>query len=427
MGMGREGARGQGGGGQRLGEMGSQSAGSGVSAALEKPGYEKDAHKDGAPLPRNPLKVLLIGHQFQVPSEGQAKAAALSAFSDLAVHVLCPERYREAEVRWRAALEPKSPRYQFRTTPVQNAWCGPAKWYLQWYPELKQRLLALKPDIVDLWEEPWNLLSAQVSRLCSRFLPDCRLISETEQNISKRLPPPFEWFRMQTLGRASYVVARNREALAVTRGKGYAGPARVVGNGVDTLLFRPLDRALCRQGAGLHGFVVGYAGRLVEEKGLLSLLRAFRKIKGPRFLYLCGEGPLLEQMLQEPFVKWAGAVPREKLPWFYNALDVLVLPSLTTASWKEQFGRVLVEAQACGIPVLGSNSGAIPEVIGDAGIVFPENDDVAMLAALDRLRLETGLRDLFSQAGRLQATRLYSWEAIAGQMREIYLQLPTVV
>ena len=104
-----------------------------------------------------------------------------------------------------------------------------------------------------------------------------------------------------------------------------------------------------------------------------------------------------------------------------------MLPSLTTASWKEQFGRVLVEAQACGIPVLGSNSGAIPEVIGDAGIVFPENDDVAMLAALDRLRLETGLRDLFSQAGRLQATRLYSWEAIAGQMREIYLQLPTVV
>jgi glycosyltransferase involved in cell wall biosynthesis len=134
----------------------------------------------------------------------------------------------------------------------------------------------------------------------------------------------------------------------------------------------------------------------------------------------------LEQLRREPFVKWAGSVPREKLPWFYNALNVLVLPSLTTASWKEQFGRVLVEAQSCGVPVLGSDSGAIPEVIGEAGLVFPENDDVAMLAALERLRVEKGLCELFSQAGRLQATRLYSWEAIAAQMRDIYLHLSPV-
>jgi len=382
-----------------------------------------DAFRDGVVALPRPFKVLLIGHQFQVPSEGQAKAAALSKFSDLAVHVLCPERYREAEVRWRSALEPRSPGYSFGTTPVQNAWCGPAKWYLQWYPGFREKLLALKPDVIDLWEEPWNLLSAQISGVCARFLPACRLISETEQNISKRLPIPFEWFRTQTLRRAAYVVARNREALAVTRSKGYTGPARVVGNGVDTRLFRPLDRALCRQSAGVHGFVVGYAGRLVEEKGLLTLLRAFRQIKGARFLFLSGEGPLLEQLLQEPFVKWAGALPREKLPWFYNALDVLVLPSLTTVSWKEQFGRVLVEAQACGTPVVGSNSGAIPEVVGEAGLVFPENDDFALRAALERLRSEKGLCEFFARAGRQQVDRLYSWEAIAGQMREIYFQL----
>ena len=66
--------------------------------------------------------------------------------------------------------------------------------------------------------------------------------------------------------------------------------------------------------------------------------------------------------------------------------DVLVGPSLTTPRWKEQFGRMLVEAMACGVPVIGSDSGEIPHVIGDAGIVVPEGDRVALCAAIARLR-----------------------------------------
>jgi glycosyltransferase involved in cell wall biosynthesis len=304
---------------------------------------------------------------------------------------------------------------------ARNAWCGPAKWYLQWYARLEETLCAFRPDIIDLWEEPWSLLSAQVSLLKQRRLPQCRLISETEQNIAKVLPPPFEWFRSLTFKAADYLVARNTEALSVARDKGYTGPAGVVGNGVDTRLFRQMDRSECRRQMGVDGFVVGYAGRLVKEKGLRTLLAAVGQMQGHVCLLLSGDGPLRAELCREPFVKWVGAITRESLPVFYNALDTLVLPSLTTASWKEQFGRVIVEAQCCGIPVVGSNSGAIPEVIAEAGLVFAEGDETALRNALDKLRSDPEFSRQQAEGGRVQAAQRYSWEAIAKQMRGIYL------
>ena len=369
-----------------------------------------------------PLRVLLIGHQFQVATEGQAKAEALSKFEDLDIQVLCPEMYKEGETRWRHPQVPEGGHYLFRSTEVRNAWSGSAKWYLQSYCRLKEILTGLRPDVIDLWEEPWSLLSVQVLRLRARWLPMCRFISETEQNIFKHLPPPFEWFRSQTLKHADYLIARNTEAVAVARRKGYTGPARVVGNGVDTRLFRPMDRFICRRELGAEGFVLGYAGRLVREKGLESLLHAFRQLTGKKLLLLSGDGPLREELCREPFVKWLGVMHREGLPVFYNALDGLVLPSLTTVSWKEQFGRVLVEAQACRTPVVGSDSGASPEVIGEAGRLFAEGDVHSLYLALERLKAEAGLGEELARLGLAKVASRYSWEAIATGMREVYLE-----
>jgi glycosyltransferase involved in cell wall biosynthesis len=369
------------------------------------------------------IRVLLIGHQFQVPTEGQAKAAALARFHDIDLHVLAPSLYREAEIRWRRPAAPVETGYRFEVSPVRMPWSGPAKWYLQWYPKLAARLSALRPDIIDVWEEPWNLLSAQICRLRDRLLPAARIISETEQNIAKRLPPPFEAFRRFSLGRADFLIGRNTEALSVARSKGFRGPAAVVGNGVDTRLFSPDSPDPIESQPPGDSFRIGYAGRLVEEKGLDVLLEAVGSLPAPRSLVLSGEGPFLERMLRAPFVQWAGNVPRENLPAFYRGLDALVLPSRTTSRWKEQFGRVLVEAQACGVPVVGSSSGAIPEVIGDAGLIFPEGNTAYLAVALHRLRADPRLRGTFAQKGRERACANYGWDAIAAQMRQIYLSL----
>ena len=377
-----------------------------------------------APRLRRPLRVLLVGHQFQVPSEGQAKAAALAGLGDLHLEAITPERYREAEVRWRFPIAPVSNRYRFHVEKVVLPWAGPAKWYLQWYPDLPRTLCEFRPDIIDIWEEPWSLLSVEICWLRDKLLPNARLISETEQNINRTLPPPFEWFRSYTFRKADFLVARNSEAIRVARSKGYRGPARVVGNGVDLELFRPRDRDACRKLFGIHGFAVGYAGRLVPEKGLLDLVRAVERMPQDVSLWVSGDGPLRESLQQNGSRnRWVGALPREKLPEFLSALDVLVLPSHTTARWKEQFGRVLVEAQACEIPVIGANSGAIPEVIGEAGILFEEGDTSALLRALEHLYEEPQLRIQLARKGRAQVELQYGWESIACQMRDIYREL----
>lgn len=376
------------------------------------------------------LRVLLIGHQFQLRAEGQAKAGALGRFEDLEVHVAVPTRYREGGARWRYTETPEeseASRVSYHLQDVRLPWASLAKWYLQFYPGLPRLLCECRPDIIDVWEEPWSLLSAEVCWLRNWLLPSARLISETEQNISKTLPPPFEWFRSVTFRNADFLVGRNSEALRVARGKGYWGPARVVGNGVSRMLFRPMDPAekqRCRQLFGMRGFSVGYAGRLVPEKGIEDLVGAVEGMEEDTELWVCGDGKLGHNgALRGERVHRLDGLSRERLCEFFNALDVLVLPSRTTRSWKEQFGRVLIEAQSCGTVVIGSDSGAIPEVIGEAGLVFPEQDAYGLRSALERLKRNPELRAQLADAGKRQAGERYSWEAIAERMHGIYRDL----
>ena len=259
---------------------------------------------------------------------------------------------------------PSSAAYQLSVEKVTWPWMGPAQNYLHWYRRLREILHEFRPDIIDLWEEPWGLVSAHACRLRNRYFPKARIISETEQNIEKKLPPPFEWCRSYVLRNADYVVGRSDEAVNVARRKGYAGPASIVPNGVDDSLFRPLDPVVCKAAAGVKGFVVGYAGRLVVEKGLTDLIQAIAACAGDVQCLIIGDGPLcgqLRKMIDEPvrLEKRVRLIPPQKLdalPSYFNAMDVLVLPSWTTARWKEQFGRVIIESQACGVPVIGSSS-----------------------------------------------------------------------
>jgi glycosyltransferase involved in cell wall biosynthesis len=101
-------------------------------------------------------------------------------------------------------------------------------------------------------------------------------------------------------------------------------------------------------------------------------------------------------------------------------MDVLVLPSRTTPQWKEQFGHVLIEAMACGTPVIGSNSGAIPDVIDAAGLLFPEGDVDALAAHLCRLANNPKELHLMSQRGRERVADMYTHERIAEQTMEVY-------
>jgi glycosyltransferase involved in cell wall biosynthesis len=176
--------------------------------------------------------------------------------------------------------------------------------------------------------------------------------------------------------------------------------------------------------------VIGYAGRLVEEKGIHLLLQALAGLNGPWKLRLIGSGPYAAELkglssqlgISERvlFELWTSSA---EMPAWLNQLDVLVLPSLTRRNWKEQFGRVLIEAMACEVPVVGSSSGEIPHLIGDAGMVFPEGDVTALREALSRLMNDDRLCAALGRRGRNRVLELYTQQRVASRTYDIYREV----
>ena len=372
------------------------------------------------------MKVLLISHTCIAGPEGRPKADLLARYSDIELLVLTPHRWRNYG-KWLFAQASDPNQLYYKVATVRWPWSGPAQWYLHWYPELPAILRNFQPDIIDLWEEPWGLVSAQVCWLRNRILPKTVIISETEQNIDKRLPFPFENFRSYTLNNANFAIGRNREALAVIRNKGYHGSSQVVPNAVDAELFSPSVDSEFRKKLRLPGFIIGYVGRLVEEKGLNDLFSAIVLLPKDTHLILVGEGPFrtsLEQKARDLEItcriSFIGPCKLSELPDIMNSFDVLVLPSRTTARWKEQFGRVIIEAQACEIPVVGSSSGAIPDVLGEGGLVFPEGNITELACAIQTLYDNPSEKRRLGKLGRKQVLAKYTWHKVAEQMRFIY-------
>ena len=117
---------------------------------------------------------------------------------------------------------------------------------------------------------------------------------------------------------------------------------------------------------------------------------------------------------------FVSAVPSTDMPAWLNALDVLVLPSRSRRGWVEQFGRVLVEAMACGVAVVGTESGEIPAVIGDAGLTFPENDVAGLRVHLTNLRDSPELRRTLGRRGLGRALDHFTNERIARETAAVY-------
>ena len=239
------------------------------------------------------MKVLLISHTCQSRTEGQAKAQCLGRIPGLQLRVLVPDRWKHYG-RWRGIEAPADDAFRLERGKVRWPWAGPAQFYLHHYPHLASLLREFRPDVIDLWEEPWGLVSAHACWLRNRLLPQCRIVCETEQNIDKVLPFPFEKFRRYTLANADHAIARSSEAASVLRSRGFTGSCTVIPNAVDAELFQPSRDSsdAIRRELGVAGFVVGYVGRLVEEKGLTDLLDALPNCPPEVHLVIVGTGTL---------------------------------------------------------------------------------------------------------------------------------------
>lgn len=278
-------------------------------------------------------------------------------------------------------------------------------------------------DAVHVWEEPYIVAGAQVAAWAPR---KAALAFFTFQNIRKRYPPPFSWFERYTLERADGWLYSGQSVLEAQRGaRGYRDrPAALGPLGVDTGIFRPdADaRRRIRQTLGWRDdgpVVLGFVGRFVPEKGLRFLMRAIDELKQPVRVLFLGSGPL------EPELRaWAKqrddgvritVAPHDRVADYVNAMDVLCAPSETARHWREQFGRMIIEAFACAVPVVGSDSGEIPYVIGDAGCVEREGDLVGWVRTLATLVDDAGRRRELGERGLARAHDVYAWPVVARQ------------
>ncbi|HEV7514526.1 MAG TPA: glycosyltransferase [Candidatus Acidoferrum sp.] len=298
--------------------------------------------------------------------------------------------------------------------------------HFHFYPA---RIGPIDADIVYLEEEPWSLVTYQFMRLCVKANKPA--IFSTLQNIDKYYPPPFNLFERYAFHHASAAVAGAMEMEDLLRKRGFDKHVSIITLGCDPDVFAPRDVTQLRRRLSLENtFIVGFVGRIIESKGIADLVRAFAQLPSDCVLLMLGDGDfraeaerLSSSLGINSRIRWVSQVASLEVPDYMNLLDVMVLPSHTTSKWKEQFGRVLVEAMACEKPVVGSSSAEIPNVIGDAGLVFPERDVEAMVAQLRTLYQDAALRVKLGHKARIRVLENFSYRKIAEKHMNLFQQV----
>jgi len=349
----------------------------------------------------------------------QTKLEALARRPDIELSVIVPPAWKGPEgvtVLERRHLTG----YQLIVSPIRFN----GHFHIHYYPELGRWLRRLRPDIVHLDEEPYNLATYLGLRAAKQ--QGARTVFFTWQNLYRLYPWPFRALEQASFRLSDGALAGNEDAGRVLRRKGYRRPIAVIPQfGVVPEQFAPHPGRLA--GAPLR---VGYAGRLVPEKGVDILLDALAGLARPWRAIVAGGGPeegrlraQAEQLGIAERIEFAGRLPSAAMPAFFAGLDVLVLPSRRRPNWVEQFGRVLIEAMAAGVVVVGSACGEIPRVIGDAGLVFTDGDVLALRAHLERLAGDEALWGRLAQAGRQRVLEHFTQERVAQQTYSVYQSL----
>jgi glycosyltransferase involved in cell wall biosynthesis len=276
-------------------------------------------------------------------------------------------------------------------------------------------------DLVHCWEEPYILAAAQIAYRTPSSTP---VVFSTFQNIDKRYPPPFASLEQYCLSRSTAWIAGGETIAATLTKRGYGvRPHRVIPLGVDRSVFRPMPEAggAVRRRLGWDSEgppVIGYLGRFVKEKGVALLMDALDRTP-TRWRALFVGGGKMEPALRRWAVRYGDrvrivtGVPHDGVPAYLNAMDLLCAPSQTTPSWREQLGRMLIEAFACGVPVIASDSGEIPYVVRDAGIVVAEDDIDAWANAIATLAENPDARAELARRGLERVHAAFTWDVVA--------------
>jgi len=327
------------------------------------------------------------------------------------------------------ALEPEPPGSPLRIVPLRTRLSRFIHIFRYQGAALKALIQGGQFDVVHAWEEPYVLAGYQIARALKDS--SARFCFRTAQSYVKRYPPPFGYFERAVLARAQGWIAGASLVHAAMLQRGFPeSTGRILNLAVDLAEFQPISpvtRGQVLEELGLEPPVIGFVGRLTQAKGLDILMQAMQQIGGSRpwSLLLLGSGEY-----QQKIHDWAARngwssrvqvrlVTHGAMPRYVASMDLLAAPSQTMKNWREQFGRMIIEAFACGVPVIGSDSGEIPFVIGDAGRVVAEADVGGWTRAIEQLLDHPEQREELRAKGLARAPR-YSTASIAKQYRDYY-------
>lgn len=212
------------------------------------------------------------------------------------------------------------------------------------------------------------------------------------------------------------------------------GRIRVLPMGVDVRRFAPMDKdeGLCSELGLADGEVVFlFVGRLVEEKGILDLISAYGALAKDTSLktklVVAGEGTmrgrseeLARRLGVSASVSFIGNQSYMRMPSLYSIADVFVLPSAPTTGWQEQFGMALVEAMACGKPLISTLTGAIPEVVGPAALMVQPREPLGLKEAMRAMVYDVRMREGLGERARAMALERYDSRNVADALSRIY-------
>jgi glycosyltransferase involved in cell wall biosynthesis len=387
------------------------------------------------------MKILVASHSYIVDLNCEKLRALAHLEPDIEVTVVVPRRWRPGGVQNKIIETQPRQEGSFRVVPVSN-FSENNQGLLTFGADIIPLLREFRPQIIQVEQGAKALGYAQMITLNKLLGLKAKNLFFTWWNLPYDLKFPVSLLEAYNLSNTHGVVAGNQDGVEVLRQHGYHGPIKVMPQlGVDESRFCPQPQPELKSQLGIQpdDFVVGFVGRFVEEKGLLTLGKALAGLQGrPWKWLLLGRGPL-QSVLMEKAVEWGikdqvilvESVPHDEVPSYINLMNTLVLPSetntqfktLTAAGWKEQFGHVLIEAMASKVPVIGSDSGEIPYVIEDAGLVFPEGDVAALQNCLRQLMEQPELVQKLAQLGYERAMSRYTNQALARQLLDFYKQL----
>ncbi|MDD2709369.1 MAG: glycosyltransferase [Verrucomicrobiae bacterium] len=370
------------------------------------------------------MRSLIIGHAYMA-QDNCAKWRCLARRGGVEMDIHLPHRWPSWEGVYRARAE-KSPR--LRIQPIRAIRTGREDQYF-FAPRFLRS--AERRDFDILHVEQGAAAFVYTQALWEYALDAKRPKTCFFTWINWESPARWPWRLTQQFNfrHSDGAIGGNKAAVDILRRHGFKGRTEVIPQlGVDEQFYSPGPGGELRERMGLEGTVIGFVGRLTHEKGVMMLLEAAESFAGKATLLLLGTGELEKDILRwreqhRLRVIHVPAVSHDEVRDYLRAMDMLVLPSYDTPLWREQFGHVLIEAMACEVPVAGSSAGAIPEVIGEAGLVFPEKSAPALREALETLIQHPSERVRLGGLGRRRVVENFTHEKIAQRTLEFWRSL----